>query len=564
MPALTSVLTVLTLVLTCLPLAALTFSEWTTSHSLTGDNATATADPDGDRIPNLIEFAIDGMSPTVLDAGHASLPQVAFFRRTGNALGDWEHTGQRPSVNGTGGVWHVGLTFRPRPGAVGIRYIPQISDRSTLLRWFGGRSVFEVQLQPGFAVQAVALTQAQQQKTHFVRLEIMQDATVTDPLEGLSVAGIASQALDLSSPASAARVIANGSSSTGTDDDLTTLITTGATSATDYLWNWEPASTNLQPVTLTRSSSDPAVIAPDPTNDRRWTYASTGTATLTMQTGSSTYTADVTTSTATGQTVTTVTGSVPGSLRAHIIAQIDDRLAASTPATGLALYSTRTPGTSTYVRNTSNWAASADLTAHAAYNSASNTAWTGATLISPCHIITADHTSPWLTIGATLHFVSLTNTVTSRTITAAQTITGTDIRICKLNADVGTDINFARILPATWGNKLPTLGAATLPIARITQNQTLIVEELVSLDTNARFTRAPSSRADWYQPAVVGDSGTPSFFLVNGQMILITTRYTSESGPSASSYAAEINAAMTTLGGGYQLTEASLSSFTTF
>lgn len=545
------------------PLPALTFAEFMAGHSLSGSDALATADPDLDRLPNLLEYALDGLSPIVSDAGHASLPQPAFFRRTADALGAWEHTGTQPSALGTGGVWHYGLTFRPRPQVVGIRYIPEMGDSSSLTRWFGGRSAVLVQMAPGFTIQAVGLTQAQRLHQHFARLRVEQDATVTDPAAGLGVAGTAAQALDIETPASEPRVIAGGTTSTGTDDDLTTSISTGATSATDWRWAWQPASTNIQQVNLTRSSSDPAVISPATGDNQLWTYQSNGSAVLTMRTDSSTYTASITTSTATGQTVTSITGAVTGSLRDHVTTAITSRLA-GTPATVMPLYSTRTPGSSTYVRNTSNWADDLDLSPHAAYNSASSTAWAGATLISPIHILTADHVALWMPIGATLHFVSPSNVVCSRTIASAQTITGTDIRICKLDSDVALDINFARILPATWAQKLPSLLTQSIPGFRITQAQQLTISELADLTDSAHFHTPPAARLPWYQPTVIGDSSTPDFLFINGQMVVISARWKTNEGPSVTANATAINAAMTALGGGYQLTEISLLSFPTY
>jgi hypothetical protein len=63
-----------------------TFAEFMTRYSLTGSDALTTADPDGDRIPNLMEYALDGMDPTALDAGSASMPYLAFARRIGTVI----------------------------------------------------------------------------------------------------------------------------------------------------------------------------------------------------------------------------------------------------------------------------------------------------------------------------------------------------------------------------------------------------------------------------------------------------------------------------------------------
>ena len=62
-----------------------------------------------------------------------------------------------------------------------------------------------------------------------------------------------------------------------------------------------------------------------------------------------------------------------------------------------------------------------------------------------------------------------------------------------------------------------------------------------------------------------GDSGSPRFLIVNDELILLFTIHLwSNSGPGLTANIAAVNSAMTTLGGGYQLTLADLSSFTDY
>jgi hypothetical protein len=65
---------------------------------------------------------------------------------------------------------------------------------------------------------------------------------------------------------------------------------------------------------------------------------------------------------------------------------------------------------------------------------------------------------------------------------------------------------------------------------------------------------------------VNGDSGNPCFLIIDGVPVLVTT-WTyggAGAGPRIHALHNEINAVMTTLGGGHQLTDVDLSDFTDF
>lgn len=67
----------------------------------------------------------------------------------------------------------------------------------------------------------------------------------------------------------------------------------------------------------------------------------------------------------------------------------------------------------------------------------------------------------------------------------------------------------------------------------------------------------------YYEEKIVGDSGNPSFLIVNNELMLLTTWWHGGggSGPSIALHNAEINTAMATLGGGYQVVPMDLSGF---
>lgn len=544
-----------------------TFAEFMTSHSLTGADAAFDADPDGDRLPNGIEYALDGMDPTVLDAGSSSMPYLAFARRIGTELGEWEWAGRTPPTDGLDGIFHAALVFVPRPTAVGIRYVPEISDSSTLERWFDGCSALRSEVLSDGSIMSVALTQGQRYKRFFMRLEVIEDEGIVDPLAGFTVNGSAGLAIITSAATAQPRVISGGTTGTATTQDMTVSRTTGATTVTDWRWEYIASPYNLATITVTRSA-DPALLTPSESDPYLWTFVGNGAVQLTMSTQTSTYRTNVTNTTSTGQTVDVWTANVTGSLRKELDEEIDSRIAGETPATAIPLFTTRTPATETYVRNTNCWGADVDLTPHATYNSETVTYQPGVggiTLISPRHVIGAVHTgNP--AVGVTYHFVTADNVVCSRTVTAAVRIGTTDIKVGLLNADVAAGIDFCRVLPDTWATKLPTLSTRHVACARINREQKLVVHELHSLGAFASFhTPLSGDRLAFTLGAVSGDSSTPLFLIVNGETVLLTTLYSASGGPSIIANRAAINAAMTSLGGGYTtLTNADLSAFTTF
>lgn len=557
---------VLTLLLTSSPLSALTFAEWTASHSLSGSAALPDADPDGDRVPNLMEFALAGMDPTALDAGSLSMPTVVFARRNSTEIGEWEYAGTQPPTDGLDGVFHTALLFTPRPGTVGIRYIPEVSDSSSLKRWFDGCSVLRSEVLPTGSIMSVALTQGQRYKRFFIRLSVIEDEGITDPLAGFTVNGQAGLAV-ITQPATAQpRIISGGSSSSITVQDIVYTRTTGATTVTDWIWQYIASPYNFAPVTVTRSA-DPALLTPSSSDPYLWTFTGNGAVQLTMSTETSTYRTNVTNSTATGQTVDTWASNVSGTLRHEADAEIDTAIAGKNAETSQPLWTVRTPSTLSYSRNAQSWGAGYDLTPHAAYNSATvayQPLWGGVTLVSPRHIIGAAHTGH-PQAGCTYHFVKADGTACVRTCTAASTVGSTDIRLGILASDVDSGISFARVLPDTWAVKLPTLALRHIACARINRQQRLILHELHDLAANAVF-QAPldSTRATFHITPVSGDSGSPLFLVIDGKMVLLTTLYSASGGPSLISQRSAINAALTALGGSYQLTNADVSSYTSF
>lgn len=259
----------------------------------------------------------------------------------------------------------------------------------------------------------------------------------------------------------------------------------------------------------------------------------------------------------------------------HLKNTVNGLLVGKDPTASLRLFTSQDHTTPVYLRNTGNWAVDhvQKLTCISPWNSDGSFTKAG-TLISPRHVVFATHYTPAL--SSTIRFIAADNTVVTRTISALETIpvTGTlypDITVGLLDSDVSGSISFAKVMPNGWEAKLPNIIASRPPAIGTDQEEKLLVRAAYEIDSTqpdalARFSY-PSEQLYrlFYENLVGGDSGNPCFFLINGDLVLLTVWSTGGTGQgtSVSAFKTEINSAMTTLGGGYQLTEIDLSGFTT-
>jgi len=252
-----------------------------------------------------------------------------------------------------------------------------------------------------------------------------------------------------------------------------------------------------------------------------------------------------------------------GSLAQHCSNYIDSSILTATPVSAMPIFSTIDNSNAIYVRNTLCWANSADLTCISPWNNNTGTEKSG-TLISPQHIIFANHfTYP---NGTILRFVDNTNNVVNATLSTQAQVGSTDIQIGLLTTPILSTISYAKILPKTIANYLPSLSYNyTIPTLSTNQFKQAIVDDLAQLTMAAQF-KVPqnSTRKSFYTNIISGDSGSPSFLIINNQLVLITCWTLASEGPSLIDNYDSINATMSALGGGYQLTDISLNSFNTY
>jgi hypothetical protein len=355
------------------------------------------------------------------------------------------------------------------------------------------------------------------------------------------------------------------------------------------------------------TSSNPSVGTVDQAG--RVTHVSNGTTTITATLRDSSVSLPIALSSSSGRTIKTLLGYVSGSLAHHISSAIDSRLTGKDPAIAKAQFSTKNHTTQTYTKNPNNWAADVDLTAQSVWNSVGGQQRAG-TLISPCHLLVAAHFP--LVIGTTVRFLASDGSVVNRTVISAAVRLRVnfypDFQICRLNADVPGTVSFARVLPSNWRSYLPSVSQSTdryadgesspnfrsVPAIYINRNKSVGVLDwfvegpylwpppppdgshgMVNLIYAGYFDSEIPTKAQrnlFQEPAVHGDSGSAGTLLINGHQVLLSVATYGGDTPRGGGWGGTsmcfekelVNEFMTTLGGGYQLTEIDLSSFPTY
>lgn len=238
-----------------------------------------------------------------------------------------------------------------------------------------------------------------------------------------------------------------------------------------------------------------------------------------------------------------------------------DTVDALMPSGNTALFTTKNHSTQTYVRNPSVWCDGMDWTGVSPWNSTGANR-RGGTLISPRHVMFCQHSSFFPANGATIRFVAADGTVVNRTLSAAQYIGVSDIRIGLLDEAVPETIAHYPVLPADWRDYL-TLNPARCPVVCSDQEQKALVRDWTSVGAGRVVHDFGSGdRASASETLITGDSGQPVFlWMGTGLPILLGLHWSSNSCPNSSNYISEINATMATLGGGYELTIADLSAY---
>lgn len=204
-------------------------------------------------------------------------------------------------------------------------------------------------------------------------------------------------------------------------------------------------------------------------------------------------------------------------------------------------------------RNPQCWGSSIDLTPFC-------TSAQAGVLVSPCHVLFVTHWHP--AVGDTLQWLTADNQTVSRTLTALVSLTDTaglfpDITVGKLGEAAPPSIGFVRVMSDTtreWQG-------FQVPVCYRNQFNRLIQADinLVALygSTQPRYwLEEPlnATRKTRYTPIISGDSGSPVCVVQDGALVLLGLISTASGGTFLPACISDVNAVMTSLGGGYQLT----------
>lgn len=258
-----------------------------------------------------------------------------------------------------------------------------------------------------------------------------------------------------------------------------------------------------------------------------------------------------------GVSVDTFQSWVAGSLASHCTSQIASLTATKT---GLNVFNS-----GTFVRNAGCWANGVDLSCASPWNSTGGPQRAG-TLVSRRHVLFCKHASFYPTTGASMLFVSPDSTPVYRTLSAILPVPNVDIVVGLLDSEVPESISFARVMPSNYTAYLPGIdGVSSIPVMTLNQSDRASVAALRHLSASFENTY-PDSYPSYSGTIVSGDSGNPVFWVVNGSPVLlgVLTIGGYGGGSIVSAYASVVNAAMTTLGGGYTLTSVNLTGFPTY
>lgn len=223
-----------------------------------------------------------------------------------------------------------------------------------------------------------------------------------------------------------------------------------------------------------------------------------------------------------------------------------------------------------YMRNINCWAYPLDLTSISPWNSNGKNRKAG-TLITPRHALWARHYD--MHVNTTLRFVDRNNNVVDRQVTRTKAVptnghsflSGYDIIVAELDSDVPPEISYARVMPKTLLTIRPS-SSTRVPVFDTDFEEKALVADLLYESDNMVHLGIPSAtstRRQFYESKIVGDSGNPVFMVIENQPVLMFmfTYGGAGAGTSVTFHYDDINNIIESWGSSYRLTDIDLSLF---
>lgn len=179
-----------------------------------------------------------------------------------------------------------------------------------------------------------------------------------------------------------------------------------------------------------------------------------------------------------------------------------------------------------YERNTQCWAYDFDMTCVSPWNSTGENLRAG-TLITPRHVILANHFN--VKRNDSIRFITKDNQIIQRKVIGGGVSNDgyyPDIHIMTLDSDVPSTIKPCKFLPANYADYIPNNGNG-IPLLAFDQEEKALVADISHINAatgqHSFLLKQPinSSRLNFNEAIISGDSSNPAFLIINGELALI-------------------------------------------
>ena len=269
-------------------------------------------------------------------------------------------------------------------------------------------------------------------------------------------------------------------------------------------------------------------------------------------------------------------GVLTGSLAEHISAHVDDRIDNTmTMTTNGKVFTTQDHSTPSYTRNSNLWCNQGtpiDLTCISPWNSRDANKRAG-TLITSRHVLNAAHYP--LYNGDTIRFIASDNTIHTRTITGSVNHPSysphyPDLRLYTLDSDLPAAISPCKMMPSNNGSYLVNNTDNRPAALLLDQEEKVLIGDWKG--GGGYYYPVDTDRLIFSEVIISGDSGNPSFLIVNDELVLVTcwTGGGAGSGTPVADFIDDINTmiitsdAQSAANTGYTVTEADFSAFPSY
>jgi len=202
-------------------------------------------------------------------------------------------------------------------------------------------------------------------------------------------------------------------------------------------------------------------------------------------------------------------------------------------------------GVDEFIRNPNFWAADIDLScispSHIRSGESTHRRSPAATAISPWHWMSCHHSSFHPPINSKVYFLQMDGTLIYRTTIAKERVyydtgIGSDLMVGLFDSALPAGVVPAKVLPTNYQSYLPWVSpyANKIPGLLLDQQEHGMVHDLNGQNklgtwtypTDAKryeFVDQPADNRVWDSPGIeLYDSGSPSFIIINGELVLIT------------------------------------------